>query len=181
MRHSTHPILRHLQPAMAWRHVLWASLGSFLAIAALSWVGNSVGSPILIAAFGSSCVLVFLLPSSPMAQPVSLVGGHLVSACCGLLVRTYLPSAWWSIALAVGLSIAAMALLRVTHPPAGGNPIGILLANEGWSYLVVTVLLGSLIVAVCGMVFRVFPLAKSESRAEPEQQITEEELDQLTR
>ncbi|MCS3494514.1 hypothetical protein M2368_003546 [Arthrobacter sp. JUb119] len=70
------------------------------------------------------------------------------------------PIVWWSLALSVGVSIAAMALLRVTHPPAGGNPIAILLAYEGWDYLIFPVLLGSVFVAMCGVAFRIVMMQK---------------------
>lgn len=60
------------------------------------------------AAFGASCVLAFGVPDSPLAQPSSIIGGHLVSTLVGLLVLNILGSSWWSGVLAVGLSLVAM-------------------------------------------------------------------------
>ncbi|UBH06674.1 hypothetical protein K8P10_002185 [Leucobacter sp. Psy1] len=85
---------------------------------------------ILIAAFGSSCVLVFLLPDAPLSRPLSVVGGHSIAALCGLLAHTVFPTRWWSLGISVGVAMAAMALARVIHPRAGGTPIAILLTHE---------------------------------------------------
>ncbi|MBT1003880.1 HPP family protein [Paenarthrobacter sp. DKR-5] len=143
------------QPRAPWPAILVAALGGALTIAVLSLTGNATGTPILIAAFGSSCVLVFLLPDAPLSQPVNVVGGHMVSALCGVAAHAFLPTAWWSLGLSVGAAMAAMAALRIIHPPAGGTPIAILLAHEGWGYLLTPVLAGSLILTACALLYRV--------------------------
>jgi len=143
------------QPAMPWPLLLAASLGGALTIAVLALTGDAVGTPILIAAFGSSCVLVFLLPDAPLSQPVNVVGGHMVSALCGVLAHAFLPTEWWSLGLSVGVAMATMAALRIIHPPAGGTPIAILLAHESWGYLLTPILAGSLILTACAIAYRV--------------------------
>jgi CBS-domain-containing membrane protein len=143
------------QPRAPWTAILLAALAGALSIAVLSLTGDAAGTPILIAAFGSSCVLVFLLPDAPLSQPVNVVGGHMVSALCGVAAHAFLPTAWWSLGLAVGAAMAAMAALRIIHPPAGGTPIAILLAHEGWGYLLTPVLAGSLILTACALLYRV--------------------------
>lgn len=143
------------QPRAPWSAILVAALGGALTIAVLSLTGDAVGTPILIAAFGPSCVLVFLLPDAPLSQPVNVVGGHMVSALCGVAAHALLPTAWWSRGLSMGAAIAAMAALRIIHPPAGGTPIAILLAHAGWDYLLTPVLAGSLILTACALLYRV--------------------------
>lgn len=46
-----------------------------------------------------------------------------ISTVIGMLLHVFLPAHWWSLGLAVGLAIAVMAALRVTHPPAGADPL----------------------------------------------------------
>ena len=147
--------LRRAPQTLPWHAVLAASLSGGLTIAVLGLCGDVVRTPILIAAFGSSCVLVFLLPDAALSKPVNVVGGHLVSAVCGLLAHTVLPVAWWSLGLAVGVAMAAMAVLRVVHPPAGGTPIAIMLGQAGWGYLLTPVLAGALILRACALAYRV--------------------------
>lgn len=134
-------------------------------IAALGLLGDALDRPLLIAAFGASCVLVFTFPESPLSSPINVIGGHVVSALCGLLVCLFLPAAWWSMALGVGLALAAMAMLRVTHPPAGGTPIVIVLTQEGWTYLLAPVLAGAVVVALGGSLYRLLRARAEAGRA----------------
>ncbi|WP_435299724.1 HPP family protein [Timonella sp. A28] len=146
-------LMERKQPAVAKRNVALAGLGGALAILALAGVTHWLQVPLLAATFGASCVLVFTLPESPLSQPINVVGGHVVSALCGLIVAALLPGQWWSVAVGVGVAISVMAALRVTHPPAGANPIVIITAAEAWSYLIVPIALGAIVVVVIGAIF----------------------------
>mgnify|MGYP000051724933 FL=1 len=52
--------------------------------------------------------------------------------------------------LTVGVVIAAMRLARVTHPPAGADPIVIFLAQPTWWMVLPALALGSLAILVLG-------------------------------
>jgi len=121
-------------------------LGAVLAIGATGWLSQLSGAPWLMAPFGASCVLAFGLPDSPLAQPRSIVGGHLVTTLVGFLVLYALGDAWWAGALAVGLALAAMQQTRTVHAPAGANPLVVLALHPGLDFLVTPVLLGSLVI-----------------------------------
>jgi len=67
---------------------------------------------------------------------------------------------WWSMALGVGLAIAAMAALRITHPPAGADPLVVLMAGTGigFDFLLFPTLTGAVaLVAVASVVHRIGP------------------------
>jgi CBS-domain-containing membrane protein len=49
-------------------------------------------------------------------------------------------------ALAVGLAIAVMQWTKTVHPPAGADPLVVMLSGAGWPFLLSPVLLGSLFV-----------------------------------
>lgn len=132
--------------------VVVAGLGSSLAVALLGLIGQSTGHVLLAATLGASCVLVFALPEAPVSQPFTLVAGHVVSSSIGWLVSLVLPSTWWSAAVAVGLAISTMALLRIVHPPAGADPIVLLTSSTGPVHLLAPVLLGSVLVVAIGVV-----------------------------
>ena len=108
-------------------------------------IGVVSHEPLLIAPFGASCVLLFAVPRSPLAQPMNVMGGHLVASVLGLALHMVLPSEWWAIALAVGVSISVMAALRIIHPPAGADPVVIFLSDPGWSFCLVLVGIATLI------------------------------------
>ena len=109
-----------------------SGLGGFLVIFLLAQLTQSLHALLLIAPFGASCVLVFALPQTPVAQPRNLIGGHLISTAVGLAVFALLGASPLSYALAVGAAIAAMQLTGTLHPPAGADPIvGHALEYEG--------------------------------------------------
>jgi len=54
--------------------------GSFLAIAATAYLSARTNSPLLMAPFGATSVLIFGVPDSPLAQPRNVIGGNLVAA-----------------------------------------------------------------------------------------------------
>ena len=73
-----------------------------------------------------------------MSQPANVVGGYIVSMAIGLALHALLAAEWWSMGLAVGMVIATVAALRVTHPPVGANPLVVLLDNPGRGYIRIT-------------------------------------------
>lgn len=145
--------LRRRQPPPIPRSAALAGIAGATTIAALGLLSQLTGMPWLVASLGASCVLVFLAPDVAFSQPVNVIGGHLVATVCGLLVATVLPHTWWSAGLGVGLAITAMAVLRLTHPPAGGNPIMIMVSGAGWSTLLTPILTGTVVLVVAGVVF----------------------------
>jgi len=156
--------VRPPQERLPWHTVVAASLAGGATIAILGASSDLFHAPLLVAAFGSSCVLVFLLPDAPLSQPANVIGGHFIAAVAGLTVHAILPVAWWSISIAVAAAMAAMAALRVVHPPAGGTPIAIMLTHEGWGYLFTPVLAGAVVLTLCALTYK-YMLGKTSSRS----------------
>ena len=136
--------IRH-QPKVRKRDAMAAGIGSLLAIFAIGGLSMLSETPLLMAPFGATCVLLFAVPESPLSQPANVIGGHLLAAVISLVLVQFLPPTWWALAIGVGLTITAMTLLRVTHPPAGADPIVIMLAAPGVEFLLTPVLAGSII------------------------------------
>ena len=86
-------------------------------------------TPWLVAPLGASAVLVFAVPSSPLAQPWSVVGGNTVSAIAGLLACNLIPDPVIAASVAVGLAIGAMFTLRCIHPPGGAMALLVVLTH----------------------------------------------------
>lgn len=141
-----------------------SGLGGFIVIFILAQATASLHTALLIAPFGASCVLVFAIPQSPLAQPRNVIGGHLISAFVGVAVYALCGAAPWSFGLAVGVAIAAMELTGTLHPPAGADPIVVLLAKAGWSFLLMPVLAGAIVIVAIGFLYhrglsrRVYPV-----------------------
>ena len=115
----------------------------------------------LIASFGSSMVLLYGYPENPFAQPKNIFFGHLLTSVVGIifLFFTALPT-FIIIPLAVGLGVSLMILFKVTHPPAGGNPIIIIIGSVSIDYLISPIITGSIIIIVFGIVLNRLILKK---------------------
>jgi len=150
-------LLLRQQPGQSLAVVMKSGLGGLLAIGTVAWLSVATGNPLLMAPFGATCVLLFSVPNSPLSQPANVFGGHMVSTAIGLSLHMFLPLEWWSLGLAVGLSIAAMAALRVTHPPAGADPLVVFFDNPGWDYLGLPVAFGSLALIIIAWLLHRLP------------------------
>ena len=116
----------------------------------------------LIASFGSSMVLLYGYPESPFAQPKNVFFGHLLTAVVGLFFLYFVPLPLYiTIPLAVGFGVGLMILLNVTHPPAGGNPIIVIMGSVSVDYLFSPVITGSIMILIFGIIINRFILKKS--------------------
>ena len=111
----------------------------------------------LIASFGSTMVLLYGYPESPFAKPKNIFFGHLLTAFVGVFFVNYVPlPIYVIIPLAVGAGVGLMIILNVTHPPAGGNPIIVIMGSVSFEYLLSPVISGSIIVIVFGIILNKF-------------------------
>ena len=135
-----------------------AALFSAITIAMLTFLTYKTQYGVfLIASFGSSMVLLFGYPESPFAQPKNIFFGHLLTSIVGVLfVNFILLPIYITIPLAVGIGVGLMILFNVTHPPAGGNPIIVIMGGVSYDYLLSPIITGSLIVLIFGIVLNRF-------------------------
>tara|TARA_Y100001970_G_scaffold292713_1_gene435391 strand:+ start:28829 stop:29293 length:465 start_codon:yes stop_codon:yes gene_type:complete len=141
---------------------LLAGLFSIITIGALTYLTyKTTFGLFLVASFGSTMVLLYGYPESPFAQPKNIFFGHLVTALIGILVLNFIPLPLFVIIpIAVGLGVCFMILLNVTHPPAGGNPIIVIIGSVSYDYLLNPIILGSIIVLGFGIIINRFILKK---------------------
>jgi len=115
----------------------------------------------IIASFGSSMVLLYGYPESPFAQPKNIFFGHLLTSFVGVLCLIFIPlPIYILIPLAVGIGVASMILFGVTHPPAGGNPIIVIIGGVSFDYLVNPIVSGSIIILFFGIILNRLILKK---------------------
>ena len=115
----------------------------------------------LIASFGSSMVLLYGYPESPFAQPKNIFFGHLLTSLVGMIFLLFIPlPIYIQIPLAVGVGVGSMILFEVTHPPAGGNPIIIIIGSVSLDYLINPVISGSIIILAFGIILNRLILKK---------------------
>tara|TARA_B100000941_G_scaffold157462_1_gene111818 strand:+ start:140 stop:604 length:465 start_codon:yes stop_codon:yes gene_type:complete len=115
----------------------------------------------LIASFGSSMVLLYGYPESPFAQPKNVFFGHLLTSLVGIIILMFVPlPIFITIPIAVGLGVGFMILFNVTHPPAGGNPIIVIMGSVSFDYLFSPVITGSIIILIFAIILNRLILRK---------------------
>lgn len=139
--------MSRLKDRREWLAMLAGAAGGAVAIGIMEFFAARNAIPVMAVPFATSIVLVLGSPEVEAAQPRALIGGHLVSALVGLLALTLLGPQPWAAALAVGLAMAAMHATRTFHPPAGIDPLLIVVNGMSWSFLVIPVAAGAVALA----------------------------------
>jgi CBS-domain-containing membrane protein len=121
--------------------------GAAIAILLMEVLSDRAAFPLLFVPFATSIVLVMGSPEIEAAQPRALIGGHLLASALALAVVKLTGPGPFAAALAVALAMVAMHLTRTFHPPAGIDPIVIVLNDLSWSFLLAPVALGACLLA----------------------------------
>lgn len=143
------------------REKLYGSLGAWAGLFFTALVSKTVLGdldPWFIAPMGASAVLLFAVPSSPLAQPWSLMGGNLVSALIGVTCAKTFSDPMLAASAAAAIAIAAMFALRCLHPPSGAIALTAVLGGpavlaSGYHFVLWPVGLNSLFLLVAALLF----------------------------
>lgn len=150
------------------RAAIGAGLGLLVCDIALSVLsGGGLAHLALIAPFGASAFLIFVVPNSPLAQPYSVVAGNTLAALAALGTVALVASPLVAAPLAVALAIAAMGATRSFHPPAGAVALATVIAAHGpqppaLAFAITPVAAGSALLVATGILWnratgRVYP------------------------
>ena len=116
----------------------------------------------LAASFGSSMVLLYGFPESPFAQPKNIFFGHLVTALVGVIFVNFIQlPIFIIIPFAVGFGIFLMIIFDIVHPPAGGNPIMVIIGSASFDYLFSPIITGTIIILLFGIILNKYILKKN--------------------
>ena len=123
-----------------------------------AFIGDVASTIWLIAPMGASAVLLFAVPSSPLAQPWSVIGGNLSAALIGVTCTKLFAAPLVAAALAISLAIGAMFLLRCLHPPSGAVALTMVLGGPeihaaGYDFVFVPVMINSVIIAMLAIFY----------------------------
>ena len=81
----------------------------------------------------------------------------MLTSAVGVILLNVFPLPIFSlIPFAVGIGVMLMIILNVTHPPAGGNPIIVIIGSVSFEYLLTPVITGSIIVIGFGYIINKF-------------------------
>ena len=120
-----------------------------MCIGFLAYLNSSIEGAIwLIPPFGASMVLVMAVYDSPLAKPKNLILGHILSALSGVIIFYLLGNTFISLGLGVALAVFVMMMTNTVHPPAGANPIIVILTGQSISFVLLPVAVGAFIIVV---------------------------------
>jgi CBS domain-containing membrane protein len=156
-------LFRPLLAGATLRERMIACLGALCCIALTGLIcrlalGAHPSLPLIVAPVGASAVLLFVVPTSPMAQPWSIVGGNTISALVGVTVAHFVPDQTLALGLGVSLAIAVMSFTRCLHPPGGAAALtaiigGPVVTSAGFLFPFVPVALNSFVLVAVGYLF----------------------------
>lgn len=152
-----------VQPRPGLGRLFPAALGGLFGVLATGmvmrlWLGSQAPLPLLVAPMGASAVLLFAVPSSPLAQPWAIIGGNTISALSGIFWMKLLGDPAYAAGLAVATAIAMMSLTRCLHPPGGACALtgvigGKAVVAAGWSFALMPVAVNSMLLVGFGLLF----------------------------
>ena len=104
----------------------------------------------------NNCDYVFVCVPTPMFKD----GSQDLSNVLKVFENASQKPIYIIIPLAVGFGVGLMILMNVTHPPAGGNPIIVIMGSVSLDYLINPIIIGSLIILAFGVILNRLILKK---------------------
>ncbi|MBN9408643.1 MAG: HPP family protein [Burkholderiales bacterium] len=178
------PAVLHVSAREQWRAALGAGLGILIAaLAGRAWAGGGAATLWLAAPMGAAAVLVFAVPSSPLAQPWAVIGGNTLSALAGVLCAHWIRDAALAAAAGVTLAIVVMFALRCLHPPGGATALVAATTSATPGFALFPVLPEAVLLVFSGMLYhrltgRAYPHAQRTMPPAAGARFTERDLDQ---
>ena len=130
-------------------NALLSALGALIFISFLAFLDSSFEGMIwLIPPFGASMVLVMAVHESPLAKPKNILLGHILSALSGVIILYLIGDNFLALGIAVALAVFVMIATDTIHPPAGANPIIVILTGQGISFVLFPVAVGAFMLVV---------------------------------
>jgi CBS-domain-containing membrane protein len=161
-----------LKKIICWQPLL-AGIGAGVTIGILAYItfqsalSGTVYGLWLAASFGSTVVVVFGYPDNEFSQPKNVLLGHLLCTLVGIMFVTLFEISqdrlifFVVIGLAVGIAVMLMMAFNITHPPAGGNTIVVILTQDSFQFLIFPIMVGAITIIIGGVIYNRFILKKN--------------------
>ena len=161
----------NLKKIICWQPLV-AGIGAGVTIGILAYItfqsilSDTIYGFWLATSFGSSVVVVFGFPNNEFSQPKNVFLGHLLCTLVGILFvilfKISQDSSFFflTIGLAIGIAVMLMLALKIPHPPAGGNTIVVILAQDSFQYLIFPIMVGATTIVIGGIIYNRFILKK---------------------
>ena len=126
-----------------YRKIMFFMPWAFVAISFLAYLTFDTGYGLLITSFGASTAILFGTPGGRLARPRNVFFGHVLSSIVAVAAYMLLGCTWYSVALAVTVSISLMVVTDTFHPPGGATAIVTMTSAPTWGYVLMPVAIGA--------------------------------------
>ncbi|MFB7450166.1 MULTISPECIES: HPP family protein [unclassified Streptomyces] len=134
------------------RPAVLGSLATVVSLLILVALGEATGHLLMIAPLAATAMIICSTPALPPAQPRGVLLGQLGSGALGLVAVAVLGHSLWVAALAAGLSVGLMLLLRAVHAPAAATAVLAVLQDPAPLRFLVLLAVGSALLVLVGLV-----------------------------
>jgi CBS domain-containing membrane protein len=147
------------QAKVAWSERFRAVIGVFFGLLCTVGLGKLLGELVgvnewMMASLGASALLIFVLPSSPMAQPWAVIGGNTISAFFGIACAQWIANPVFALPAAAAAAILGMFVFRCLHPPAAAVAlIAVLGKMHSYRYAFFPVMIDSVALCLVAMAY----------------------------
>ncbi|MGW4162385.1 HPP family protein [Streptomyces sp. NPDC004788] len=131
---------------------LLGTLATLVSLVVLVALGQATGQLLFIAPLAATAMIICSTPALPPAQPRNVVLGQLGSAVLGLAAAALAGHNLWVAAVAAGLSVGLMLLLRAIHAPAAATAAVVVLQHPAPVPFLVLLAIGSVLLVLVGLV-----------------------------
>ncbi len=143
---------------------LTAAVGIFIGIGLVALISTSLDDNLLLAPFGATSVIAFLVSDSEFAQPRNIILGYILTSITGIAVVFFLGNSWYDYALGVAAAMLVKSLFNAVHPPSAAMPIILIQINGNVDsiiyYVYADVLPGLFILVLSAVVYNKYILHK---------------------
>lgn len=140
------------------RERMLACVGALIGIVLTGFIcqalyGDHIYVPLIVAPIGASAVLLFAVPTSPLAQPWPIIGGNVISAIVGIACADLIDHAIVAPAVAVSGAILIMSFTRCLHPPGGATALTAAITQSDYLFPFLPIGLNSVLLVIIGIGF----------------------------
>ncbi|MFJ3901603.1 HPP family protein [Streptomyces sp. NPDC090025] len=134
------------------RPALLGTLTTVVSLLVLVALGKATGHILMIAPLAATAMIICSTPALPPAQPRGVVLGQLGSGALGLIAVALFGHSLWTAAVAAGLSVGLMLLLRAVHAPAAATAVLAVLTDPQPVRFLVLLAIGSVLLVLIGLI-----------------------------
>ncbi|MDX2564777.1 HPP family protein [Streptomyces sp. TX20-6-3] len=133
------------------RPAVLGTLATVVSLVILVALGEATDQLLMIAPLAATAMIICSTPVLPPAQPRGVMLGQTGSGVLGLVAVALFGRSLWVAAVAAGLSVGLMLLLRAVHAPAAATAVLAVLQDPAPLRFLVLLAVGSALLVLVGL------------------------------